>query len=91
MREPVYPSGIKQHKRSRISHAAEVVVEPIVYAKLSEADSEEFGEYEERRFFSLNKGWNLHAATETRCEKKKRDTYLANKLDLFSTESVRLD
>lgn len=50
MRKPVYPSGIKQHKRSRISHAAEFVVQPIVYAKLSEADSEEFGEYEEQWF-----------------------------------------
>lgn len=48
MRNSVYPSGIKQRKRSRISHAAEFVVQPIVYAKLSEADSEEFGEYEEQ-------------------------------------------
>lgn len=48
MREPVYPSGINQGKRSRISHAAEVADEPIVYAKLSDADSEEFGEHEER-------------------------------------------
>lgn len=50
MREPVYPSGIKQRKRSRISHAAEVADKPIVYAKLSDADGEEFGEYKERWF-----------------------------------------
>lgn len=48
MRKPVYPSGIKQHKRSRINHAAEVADKPIVYAKLSAGDSEEFGEYVER-------------------------------------------
>lgn len=48
MRKPVYPSGIKQHKRSRISHAAEIADKPIVYVKLSDGDSEEFGEYVQR-------------------------------------------
>ncbi|KAK2914340.1 hypothetical protein Q8A67_002739 [Cirrhinus molitorella] len=47
-RESETRSGIKQRKRSRISHAAEVADKPIVYAKLSDADGEEFGEYEER-------------------------------------------